>query len=540
MRSKINLILFFLSFWASTNVAQKSEQIIGEISYISSKNIYVKFSSTKGISKNDKLFLKINDELIPVVKVEFKSSTSVSGSLINNHQFKVGDKIIAFLKEKHDVIAKEKPKKIVETKGKNKISNRNKKYNLSSKSNLPGNRNSFYGRFSVSSYANVSNVKSNDYVRWRYTLSLGADKINNSKYSFDSYISFNYRSTDWANVKNNIGHALKIYSLSVKYNFNENTSIVLGRKINPVITNISVVDGLQFQSKIGGLDYGLVAGSRPNFSDYGLNAKLFEYGAYVSNSTQAGFGSMQNSLAIFQQTNNFKTDRRFLYFQHNSHFIKNISLFFSSEVDLYKRVNGNQQNTFSLTGLYTSLRYRASRFLSFSASYDRRKNVIYYETFKSYADRLLDVATRQGLRLRLNLRPINRLSLILSYGYRFMNGDLHKTYNYSGGFSYSRLPLINGRISSTYNKLRTSYLDGNIISVRYSKEIFGNSVYSSFGYRNIKYKYLSGINELKQNIFSIDLTWRAFRKLNLNISYEGVFESTNSYGRIYFNFTKRF
>ncbi len=533
-------ILVIVLLLTSGIYAQNKKRVEGKVSYISTVNVYVKFANTKGIKKGDKLFNDSNGSFAPVIKVEFLSSTSVSGKFVNKSHLKVGDKVVAFVKiaPENNKIKNNSSKHVATVE--NKVTTPNQKYVVKSKLKYFKSENELKGRFAVSAYTNTSNTNSTDYVRWRYTFSLNGDRVNNSNFSFDSYISFNYRSTDWANVKNNISNALKIYALSVKYNFSENTSVVVGRKINPVITNISVVDGLQFESKIGELNYGLIAGSRPNFSDYGLNAKLFEYGAYISNSTQAGFGKMQNSMAIFQQTNNFKTDRRFLYFQHNSRFVKNVSLFLSSEIDLYKRVSGNPQSTFSLTGFYTSLRFRPSRFISISASYDKRKNVIYYETFKSYADSLLDAATRQGLRLRLNLRPINRLSLNFSYGYRFMHGDVQKTNNYSGGFSYSRLPLINGMISGTYSSLKTSYLDGRIISVRFSKDIFGSAVYSSFGYRNIKYKFLSGINELKQDIFSIDLTWRALRKLNVNISYEGVFESINSYGRLYFNFTKRF
>ncbi len=100
---------------------------------------------------------------------------------------------------------------------------------------------------------------------------------------------------------------------------------------------------------------------------------MFEYGGFVSHTSIVGNGLMQNSLAIFQQTNKFITDRRFLYFQHSSNFIKQINLFMSSEVDLYKKELGIASSTFSLTGLYLSLRYRPSRAIGLQASYDARK-----------------------------------------------------------------------------------------------------------------------------------------------------------------------
>ncbi|VAX28001.1 hypothetical protein MNBD_IGNAVI01-98, partial [hydrothermal vent metagenome] len=54
------------------------------------------------------------------------------------------------------------------------------------------------------------------------------------------------------------------------------------------------------------------------------------------------------------------------------------------------------------------------------------------------------------------------------------------------------------------------------------------------------YKFLNGAPILDQNIFTVDVNWRIMRYLSASLTYEGTFETVFSYGRVYFNLTKRF
>ena len=136
----------------------------------------------------------------------------------------------------------------------------------------------------------------------------------------------------------------------------------------------------------------------------------------------------ESSLAFMEQMNNWKTDRRFLYFQHSNTLVKNLNLFTTLEADLYQLVKDSQnnetyQNKFSLTGLYVSLSYRPTGKLSLSGSYDARKNVMYYETYKTYVDRILEDELRQGFRLQASYRITRDLTFGLQSGYRFLKSD---------------------------------------------------------------------------------------------------------------------
>ncbi|MBK7230145.1 MAG: hypothetical protein IPH97_15035 [Ignavibacteriales bacterium] len=246
--------------------------------------------------------------------------------------------------------------------------------------------------------------------------------------------------------------SLKLYDLNLNYQFNESTQFWFGRYLNRKISNISIVDGLQFEKAFSFLTAGVVIGSRPNFTDFGLNTKLFEYGIYLNRVDTLGNGIMENTFSLFQQTNNLITDRRFAYLQHTNNIISNIYLFASTEVDLYKRA-GVEKDDFSLTSLYLSARYAPVREFSLNLSYDARKNVYYYETFKSLSDSVLENETRQGFRVRSVIRPFSNLSIGLQYGYRHSKSDVKPSENYGGNISYSMIPIIQSSFGVNFNRL---------------------------------------------------------------------------------------
>lgn len=533
-RSLISILLYVvlvLNLSGQTNLVS----IEGEVTYISSQNVYAKFENTNEFNVGDTLFLKQKNTFLPAVIIEYLSSISIAGRKLGELNIRLGDKLTSFfittIKHEAEIVT-------VPLVSDQVVVNELKE--IDSRSNLKNKSGTIQGRLSVSSYANFSSTNATDYITWRYTFSAISQNFNASKLSFDSYVSFNYRSTEWNYIKNNLNDALKIYSLAINYAISDKLDLTFGRKINRNLANIGAVDGLQLQGRFNKITAGVIAGSRPDFRDYSYNFKLFEFGGFISHADKVGYGFMQNSLAVFQQTNDFKTDRRFLYFQHNSNLIKQIYLFLSTEVDLYKKVNGEPLNSFSLIGMYASLKYQPIREISFSGSFDSRKNVIYYETYQNYADSIYENATRQGLNFRVNLRPWNNLYFRFSYGNRFRTGDLHSSENYSGNISYTRVPLIRGTISGNYNNLVTSYLSGKIFGLSYSRDIFSGLIYTTLNFRKIKYEFLNGSPVLDQTIIAADMNWRIIRNLSASISYEGTFEQEFSYSRIYFNLTKRF
>ena len=511
--------------------------VSGKVSYISAQNIYVRFDGSNNIQLGDTLFVLRNQQYQALFVVESRSSLSCMGVPMGEIDIPVGEEV--FAQTKIDLRLQEESETInqpivdgvqVDPKHANKdlVTNTEPEFKQKIK-----------GRISMSSYSNFSdNTDSNH--RMRYRFSMQVEHINDSRFTADTYLAFSHRNGEWDAVKENIFHALKVYSLAVKYQVGDQANVWLGRKINPNLSNIGAIDGLQAEMKLKNFKLGAAVGARPDYKDYSFNADLFEYGIYMAHELSSEKGIMSNSLAFFEQKNNGMVDRRFIYFQHSNTLLHDLFLFVSSELDLYTLENELPQNTMSLTGLYISLRYRIIKQLSVYASYDARKNVIYYETFKNIVDRLLEEATRQGAHLRVNYRPGKKLNVGLNASYRTRDDDVKPTKTLNGFASYTNIPRINATVTTSANILQTSYMDGKIFGLKFYKDIAKGKLYSSLGYRYVDYDFNNSAGELLQHIAELDLTWRINRKFSFSANYEGAFEKSNMNNMLYISLIKRF
>jgi len=513
----------------------------GKVSYITLQNIYVKFETSGLVQPGDTVFIRKDQGLIPLFVSESVSSLSCVGKPIAKTDIKVSDVVVIKVK-KSQKSAPQKDKIPTELSSLRKDSAQTQNSKLPAKT-IPGSerKERIRGRLSASSYSSFSNTSDLN-QRMRYTFTLSADHISGGRVSTDTYITFTHKLNDWATVQSNIFNALKIYSLSVNYDVTNKTQIAVGRKINPKIASIGAIDGLQVETKAGNFTFGAVAGTSPDYTDYSFNPKQFEYGGYLSHEINNKSGNMSTSLAFFQQTSHGMTDRRFVYFQHDNSLIKNINLFVSADVDLYALKDSVPTNTISLTSIYLSLRYRVSKQVSAYLSYDARKNVIYYETFKNYLDLLLQDATRQGYQLRINYRPSNSISSSLTGGYRFQKNDIHPMLNINGFLTFSKVPGINSSVTFSTNWIKSSYVDGMIYGVQLDKELVPSKLSGGINYRLVDNKYLnanSGPRSL-QHMAALEFSWQISKKMYFSANYDGTFEKSNKYHSIYVSLTQRF
>ena len=518
-----------------------SENISGKVSYISSQNIYVKFQSTEGIFPGDTLYTSSNGKLIPVLKVINLSSISCICEPISNANFTVNKEIVGIKKIK--LITNQK--KISENKSDETPEPELPSTSTIDKPNQEKLKQKIRGSLTASSYYDFSNTNSPNSNRLQYTLSLNARNLSNSRFSVESYMSFRHKIGDWKEVESNIFNALKIYNLSLIYDLNSTTQFIIGRKINPKIASIGPIDGLQLEKTINKFSLGFIVGYRPDYKDFGFNNKLFQYGTYMAFNTKNNNKFSESSIAFMQQMNHSKTDRRFIYFQHSNSLIKNFNFFSFIEVDLFKNRtdslnNDNNKNVFDPTGIYLSLRYRITDNLSISGSYDARKNVIYYETYKSYIDRILENEIRKGYSLRTNFRIYKNLNLGLQSSYRFLKSDLNHSKNIHSYLTLSQIPFLNMSITLTGTYLNSSYINGKIIGVTASQSFFQGKIQSSLGYNYVNNELPESIDIVNQNIGSANLSIQFLKKMYFSVFYEGTFEKTNHYNRIFLQVRKRF
>jgi len=507
----------------------------GTISYISTNNVYVKFVSTVGIEDGDTLYASINDTAMATLVVKSKSSLSCLCDPIGEFALKTGDKVWTNPKIQASAPAIEQLEPEIPDRD---IGEQALVSTMMEKD--PGKRyTQFSGRLSVASYSMFSGTGSDSY-RMRYTLSASALNISGSKLSSETYVLFTHRINEWDVVRQNIFDALKIYSLAINYEMNRSVTIKAGRIINPRIANMGSFDGLEFALTFGKMHAGIFAGTRPDPSDYGFNPNLLRYGFWAGHSQSMKNGYAQSSVAFYDQLYFGKTDRRVVYFQHTNTLLRNLIAFSSIELDLFKLENDQPVGMIDLTSFYLSLNFRVSPKISVSGIYDNRKNVIYYETFRNYADEVLQQSVRQGLRLRVNYKPMRVLSLGLTAGTRNRAGDFRPTNTLNGSATWSDIPTIKATFHASASIMETNYLDGQIYGARISKYFLNDKLSTSASYRYVNFDYLNAFNNLVQHIGEIDFSYRATKKLYFSLNVESTFQEEEQFNRVYLNLRRSF
>jgi hypothetical protein len=539
---KFILIIISVIFIADLHGQQNSKNATGQVSFISPNSVYVKFKSTSGIAAGDTLFVKTGNNLIPALIVNNLSSLSCVCTVIPPAKPAVADFVTARIKPGTAGAGKAIPVAAItqiteqDTTGKS----------TAVKAKTGKIKQHISGSISVNSYSDLSDTPADNSQRFRYTLSLDARNIADSKFSFESYVSFRHKLGDWDVVKNDIFNALKIFDLAVIYDPNKSTRISLGRKINPRLSNIGASDGLQIEKSFGGFVVGALGGTRPDYTDYGFNGNLLQFGGYLGLNTKNSGSFSQSSVAFMQQMNGSNIDRRFIYFQHSNSIIKNLYFIGTFEVDLYQlkidttNKTETANNTFDPTGMYLSLRYRFSDKLSVSGSFDARKNVMYYETYKTFTERMLENEMRQGFRLQANYRITRDLMFGLQGGYRFLKSDPNPSANFYGYLTYNNIPGVNVAVTLSGTYTESSYVNGLIYGGNVSRDFFKSKLQTSLGYHYVDYTIPESDLKEIQHIGEINLYWQLPARIAFGINYEGTFEQQYKYHRIYIQLRKRF
>ncbi len=538
----ISLMLLVFSLYG-----QNSDGFItGKISYISAQNVYVQFTNTHGIEIGDTIFSLKVDTYQPILIVKSKSSISCIATIIDTYKPVVSSQV--FVRKRVEPV----PTEVAAQKSKQGIALNDQAINYAKKGKpQSGVGSSFSGRVSLSGYMNnTSDTTINS--TFRLNFSLNAHHIANTGLSAEVDLSLTNRNTyrPYVNLSSldsmklvsypQTFNDVRIFNLSLKYDITKTASVLFGRRINTNLANIGAIDGLQVENIGKNISFGAVVGSRPDLYTYAINPTLFQYGAYIGHQLTEKTGSMQTSLAFFNQTNNFITDRRFMYIQHSNSLLKNVDFFGSAEVDLYALQNNQPVTTFNLTGAYVSLRWSPFNNLSLGLSYDARKNIYYYETYKNYVDSLLDKETRQGLKFQVNYQPFSHLSWGGTAGYRFATPTASQSLNGYSYLTYSQIPWIDASISINATALKTTYVTGMIYGASLSRDFFKGRFYAELSYQNVNYTFPTS-TQLLENSVDLNLSWRITQKLFFSVDAEAMKDTnSNLQGRLFFNLTQRF
>ncbi len=524
----------------NTKAQNTIENTEGSVSFVTSQSVYVKYKSTEGILIGDTLFTLFNNKLLPSLIVKNLSTTSIVCIPLTTTDFVVNDKIIAKRRIKNKKPDKVKVNKIdtLLDAADSLAVNEKKDYNNKS------NHQKIDGRMSVSSYNNFSNTPAKNSYVINYNLSLNIKNIGNSKFSLESNLLYRQENDHWQEVKKDVFNGLKIYGLALTYNFNKNSYLTFGRKINSNISNLGSIDGLQGEKSFKNLFVGGFVGSRPDYTNYGYNFNLLQYGAYFGHKLHTQKGNMRNTISVAEQTNNSNTDRRFLNFQHSNSLVKNLRVFYTLEADFYQLINGQKQSNFSLTNNYFSLSYQPFKRIRLSGTYDTRKNIIYYETYKNYINTLIANETRQGYGAQINYKISKSFNVGVRGGFRTQKNDIRITKNAYGFITYKN--VFKSKLSTTFSTtlLETNYLNGNIYHIVFSRPFNSGKTRINLGYSFVNYRIQKTESPLIQHIVNINISRIITRKLYAALNFESNLETNievpSNYYRLYIRLTKRF
>ncbi len=507
---------------------QTKDQIIeGTVSFVTTNNIYVKFENTQSIAIGDSLNLK--NTITACLVVKSKSSSSCVCQVVNACVIQKGDDVFFVDKPKEKVIVAAPQKEFVPV-----------VLDADELQTDPEYKETIRGRISASTYSNILSNR-DDRHRIMSRLSVDANHIKGSKFSFNTYLNYRHilDQVETSSLQKN--SFLRVYNLGTRYDATPTLSFTLGRNINPKMSSIGAIDGLQVEKYFGNYYAGAIVGFRPDIFDYGFNADLLQYGGYVGTLTSKENFYSQTTLGAIEQRGNGDIDRRYTYMQHSSTLFKDLNFFASMEMDIFSKVNYTTKNNLRLTNLYVSARYRFSRALNMMLSYDSRKRIIYYETIQTEIERLLDDdIARQGARARINFKPYKNIFAGISYSKRFQSDNQNKSDNIYGYVTLSKVPNIGGRLSMTYNRNESNYLKSNIGGARYSKEFMNNRLHTELYYRLVFYDYTTGMDSFEQHYFGTNLSYNINRQLLVSISGElSTFDDENNI-RIYSRIIQRF
>jgi len=522
MKSLIqNIIVIGFVFWAGVLHAQ-SDVSKGTVSFLTSSNVYVRFVSTENIETGDTLTVNVEGQFKACLVVEQKSSSScvcrkleecklVKGSEVFHRKMQDLTLPVLDIEENEDPSVQEQ--EVFDT---DSLALRLQEYTQGAEEDIQ----SINARISASSYSSLD-PEYEDRHRSMLRMSFNAHRINNSKFSVESYL--NYRQNFDENSSNSsLGNRfLRVYNLNVNYQADSSFLISMGRKINRKMPSVGAIDGLQLDKSFGKMYAGAILGFRPDIVEFDFNPNLLEYGFYLGSDINSKSAWGQFTLGFLEQRNGSAIDRRYSYLQYSSTLYRNLSLFASAELDLYSFDNSVKSYSPDLTNIFVSARYRFSRRLSFSVSYDSRKRIIFYETLRTDLERLLaDDEARQGIRARISFRPINLIYAGISYAKRFQSSTQNKSDNTNAFLSITRMPGIGGRLSFNYNLNKSNYLESQIMAARHSRSLVRGKLDLDMYYRHVSYNYFNTETQFKQYYIGAGLSWNVSRDLAFNLLVE--------------------
>lgn len=553
------LLLLILGIGLSVDAQQNTEQAAGEISFISGSNVYVRLPSDSPQQAGDTLFQFLGGKKIPALLIKQRSSLSCLSNPIADFKPEVGMKMYSSANQVYPHKVEKLEKEKIETREELKEEEKEEevpaqnavvilpvepKTERSEAKKSPEGENKkegkIHGRIRTLAMLDLPSGDFEGRNNFRHSLYLTGNDLITKGLSAEAYLQMNHNEALFSADSLHPKTGFRAFSLNMQYSGKDHFVLGLGRKIHSKLSNIGPNDGLWVEKKFGAFGVGAMAGYRPDWKDFSFNSDLFQYGVFVTFDHTGKGSNYQHSLAFMEQTNQGNTDRRFLYGQSNGRFTPKLSYLASVELDLYRMQNDTASTSLRLTGLYLNLNWQLNRKLSLSASYNARQPIIFYETYRSEVDELLDRELNQGLRFRMNYRPWKFMQLNLNGGIRYEKGDLSPAMHYSAAMSLRNLPMngVTSTLSASQN--RSSYFNADILGLRFQGDILPGKLSAGISYRYLQYHSTMESTILPQHMAELQLEYRISKNWQASLNYELIQQKDFPHNRLFLQVRYRF
>jgi hypothetical protein len=83
-------------------------------------------------------------------------------------------------------------------------------------------------------------------------------------------------------------------------------------------------------------------------------------------------------------------------------------------------------------------------------------------------------------------------------------------------------------------------MNGKVAGLRLTRDFRDGNIQTGIGYGYADYKFSESLVTSVQNVAEFSFSWQFKRKISFSVNYEGTFEQSVNYTRIYFLLRKRF
>jgi hypothetical protein len=213
---------------------------------------------------------------------------------------------------------------------------------------------------------------------------------------------------------------------------------VAGRQYLAAVTSIGMIDGQLVELNGPHVSVGVFGGLEPDAATLGFSPDIEDHGGYIQLHNRPGTWSFTTGAVGSYEAGNANREFGFLQASVNNRYV---SFYGLQEVDYYRpwKVQLGEKE-FSFTSQYATGLLRPSPWLSFSASYDKRRSVRLYRDTQN-PETAFDDAYRQGYGggIQLNGRRIH----VGGDWRRSTGGTAGRADSFTGTLSLDRLTPLN-------------------------------------------------------------------------------------------------